>query len=251
MKKILLLAVASLVAFDRVGAHEHVEVGVDPHDSLRLGLSGPSSQTAVFVPRGEPWSGYLLDFPGGWHAVELTFTTESGALAIAEGADPYVELISVEGPPGGQFAFWEVGATSPTWARSSGWSASPEDTPSFPVVYFGEPHTHGRAFTMDLPGQYSVSFRVVDWNARFSESREYTISFQAQQPPALKIAISGDSIVLSFTSRHGFAYDLQQCLDLSSNAWETIDFRAGNGGLQSLGFSRSGLGRGFYRLVEF
>ena len=39
MKKILLLAVASLVAFDRVGAHEHVEVGVDPHDSLRLGLS--------------------------------------------------------------------------------------------------------------------------------------------------------------------------------------------------------------------
>lgn len=251
MKKILLFAVSVLVTFGRVGAHEHVEVGVDRNEASRLGLHGPSSQVAVFVPRGEPWSGYLLDFPGGWHAVEMTFTTESGVLAIAEGADPYVELISVEGPPGGRFAFWEVGATAPTWALSAGWTTSPGDTPSFPVIYFGETHTHGRAFTMDLPGQYSVSFRVVDRNARFFASREYTISFQAQQPPALSIAISGDSIALSFASRNGFAYDLQQCVDLSSRTWQTIDFRVGNGGLQSLGVPRSGLTRGFYRLVEY
>jgi len=249
MKKIVLLFLV-LSGVCR-GAHDHVEVGRDRVSASRLGLDGPTVQVACFVPRGEFFSGYTPAFPGGWHASELTFTTETNALAQASGANPRIELVSVGGPAGGIFSFWEVGAKAPTWSRQTGWNPSQGSAPSFPVVFSGDSHAHGRVFTMDKPGNYTVSFRAVDSNGIFSASTNHTIDFRAQQPPQLSIGISGGNASLSFTSRVNLTYDLQRCVDLEGGQWTTISTIDGNGSRKSQGDSLSGRAKAFYRLVEY
>jgi hypothetical protein len=248
MKKILVLVFFhSWLVF----AHEHVEVGRSGAGSARLALDGPASPVACFVPRGEFFSGYLPQFPGGWHASELTFTTEVNALDSADRADPQIELISVSGPAGGSFAFWEVGATAPTWSRATGWNSTQGGIPSFPVVFKGDGHAHGRAFTMDRPGNYTVTFRAVDANGLFSASANHTMVFRAQQPPQLSISIVGGNATLSFTSRDIFVYDLQRCEDLETAVWVTIATKDGTGSPIPLNDPIGARSRAFYRLVEY
>jgi hypothetical protein len=251
MKKILFLVFFhSWLVF----AHEHVEVGRSGSGAAQLALDGPSLQVACFVPRDEFFSGYLPDFPGGWHASELTFTTETNALDSADRADPRIELISVSGPAGGSFAFWEVGATSPTWSRLAGWNSGQGNVPGFPVVFNGDSHAHGRAFTMDRPGNYTVTFHAVDANGVFSASANHTMVFRAQQPPQLSISIVGGNATLSFTSRANFVYDLQRCEDLATGNWSNVEpntFLDGNGAVIPMTDPIGGRGRAFYRLVEY
>jgi hypothetical protein len=225
-----------------VFGHDHVAVSAQ---SARLQLNGPAMQTALFVPRGEPFSFYLPEFPGGWHASELTFTTDLDA------AQPKIELVSVSGPAGGSFAFWEVGATAPTWSRATGWNSTQGGIPSFPVVFKGDGHAHGRAFTMDRPGNYTVTFRAVDANGLFSASANHTMVFRAQQPPQLSISIVGGNATLSFTSRDIFVYDLQRCEDLETAVWVTIATKDGTGSPIPLNDPIGARSRAFYRLVEY
>ena len=160
-------------------AHDHIEVGLVPGEESFLALDGPDFQLALYVPPGEPFSGYLSQFPGGWHACELTFTTELNALEPAEQADPRIEMVSVSGPPGGSFGFWEVGALEPTILLPVGWA---ESDASFPVVFAGDTHAHGRCFTMDKPGIYTVTFRAVDSADLFEPSANKTITSTPCRP---------------------------------------------------------------------
>ena len=77
MKKLILPV---LVLTTWAHAHDHVEVGQSSENPSQLALDGPGYQLALFVPQGEPFSGYALDFPGGYFASELTFTTEVNVL---------------------------------------------------------------------------------------------------------------------------------------------------------------------------
>jgi hypothetical protein len=221
---------------------------------MQLGMEGPAMQTAVFIPLREPFSSYLPNFPGGWHISELTFTTEADSLNPANSAEPQIELLSVSGPAGGSFAFWEVGATSPTWSRVAGWNSGQGGIPSFPVVVNGDTHAHGRAFTMDRPGNYTVTFRAVDANGIFSASANHTIVFRAQQPPPLSISIVDGQVNLSFTSRANFVYDLQRCEDLATGDWENVElhtFLDGDGSVIPMTDPIGRKRQAFYRLVEF
>ena len=249
MKKSLIIC---LCIAGSASAHDHVEVGRSGPSSAQLALDGPFQQVACFVPRGEFFSGYLPNFPGGWHASELTFTTEVNALDSADGANPRMELVSVSGPAGGSFAFWEVGATSPTWSRAVGWNSGQGNVPGFPVVFNGDGHAHGRAFTMDRPGNYTVVLRAVDSAGLFSASANYRVAFRAQQPPQLSIGISGGNASLSFTSRANLTYELQTRTNLSSGTWDLVSTNAidGDGTVKETVLPLSHP-RAFFRLVEF
>lgn len=232
-------------------AHDHVEVGRVSVASNQLALSGPSQQLALYVPLREFFSRYLPQFPGGWHACELTFTTETNALQEAPGANPRIEIVSVQGPAGGSFAFWEVGAISPTWIRAAGWTGTGA---TFSVILNGDSHAHGRAFTMDKPGTYTVTFRAVDMANKFTASANKTITFVAQQPPSLSIGMVGGNVSLSFTSRTNLVYDLQVCTDLESGSWTGVEphtFIDGFGDLKNMSDPVAGRPRAFYRLVEY
>lgn len=248
MKKILLLF---LLCTPWARAHDHIEVGEDPSDSARLGLDGPGYQLALYVPPGEPFSGYLPNFPGDSHASELTFTTDVNAMNPAEGANPRIELVSVQGPVGGMFSFWEVGATAPTWSRPAGWTNSPGDIPSIIVILNGDNHAHGRAFTMDTPGEYTVVLRAVDAAGVFTTSVEKTITFAAQLPPRLSMRIENAGVTLSFTSRLNLDYDLQSCTNLSGGGWFSQATFSGDGMEKSHASSISGTPCVLYRLIEY
>jgi hypothetical protein len=240
-----------MLSFAVARAHDHIEVGKDPSDEARLFLDGPDYQLALYVPLREFFSGYLPQFPGGWHACELTFTTETNALEQADGANPRIEIVSVQGPAGGSFAFWEVGATSPTWSLPAGWTGTGA---TFPVILDGDNHAHGRAFTMDKPGTYTVIFRAVDMANKFTASANQTITFVAQQPPKLSIDVADGNVSLSFTSRANLVYDLQVCTDLESGEWDNVEphiFIDGDGNAILMTDPTAGRPRVFYRLVEY
>lgn len=250
MNRILLLLLL-LLAVPPTRAHDHVEVGEDPSDSARLGFDGPTFQLALYVPPGEPFSGYVPNFPGNWFANELTFTTDVNALNPAAGADPRIELVSVNGPPGGSFAFWEVGVATSTWSRPVGWTNAPGDVPSFPVVLGGDNHAHGRAFSMDTPGTYSVVVRAVDAVGPFLPSAGMTITFVAQPPPALALSIQPGQATLSFTSRLNLDYDLQACTNLAGGAWTSLASFAGDGTAKTNTTPLADPPGVLFRLVEF
>jgi hypothetical protein len=250
MKKLLLPA---LIFTAWAQAHDHVEVGQSSQNSSQLGLDGPIYQLALFVPQSEPFSGYAPDFPGGYFADELTFTTEVNALNPADRSDPVIELVSVTGPAGAFFSFWESGSTIPTWSRSSGWNQTETDRPAFPVILGGETHAHGRIFTTDQPGDYQIVFRAQDKNNLFLPSTNFTLTFHAQLPPPLSIQLQNGQALLSFQSREHLVYDLQVCTDLLANKWINVE---GNIGIDGNGLKTEcplplNYPRAFFRIVEY
>ena len=232
-------------------AHDHIEIGQDPLNNSRLGMDGLDYQLAVYVPPGEPFSGYLPQFPGDWHASELTFSAEVNALEPAEGSDPRIEVLSVSGPENGVFGFWEIGVTSPTWLKPSGWTNAPGDAAAFNVILGGDNHVHGRVFTMDRPGVYTVTFRAVDLEGLFADSLVKTITFVAQAPPPLAMQAGGGNLTLSFTSRVNLDYDLQSCTNLQTGAWVTETTIFGDGSGKNHAMPLAGPPPAFYRLVEY
>ena len=249
----LAAAFVLFAAIARLLAHDHIEVGLDPADEGRLAMAGPSVQLALYVPPGEPFSGYMPQFPGGYYADELTFSAEGVALDFAAGSLPKVEVVSIAGPEGGSFSFWEAGAAAPTWTRAVGWSATDADRPSITVYQdaTGYGHVHGRAFTVDRPGTYTVVFRAVDAaaSAPRGPSLGKTVAFNALATPQLSIRIEAGDAKLGFTSRNGLSYDLQVSTDLAT--WTTIDFADGGGAEIQFSDSLNGRPRVFYRLVEY
>lgn len=253
MKKILILL--TLLTAHILSAHDHIEVGIDPTDPTRLGFSGASYQTALFVPAGEPFSNYLPEFPGNYYASELSFNAEGHSIDLATDAHPKIELLSVSGPAGANFFFWETGSVKPTWRRSTGWSAEPEEEAPSIIVYEhpdGSGHIHGRAFSFDQPGIYEITFRAIDETSQFSASLPKTIIFNAQPPPQLSIYLENDEVQLSFSSRENLTYDLQVSTTLAPNSWTTIEeWISGTGETIALFDSVKNRSRAFYRLVEY
>ena len=246
---ILLLATASVS-----DAHDHVEVGLSSSSGTQLAMDGPAYQLATYVPSQEFFSSDRPLVSIGAHFAELTFTTETNAIAPAAGADPRIEVVSVIGPQNATFSFWEVGSTTPTWTRATGWNSSESSAPSFLVIQNGDNHLHGRAFSADKPGLYQVTFRAVDESGNYSTSANLTITFNAQQPPQLSISVASGNTTLSFTSRNGLTYDLQVCTDLASGVWTNVEPHTGldgDGGVITMIDAMAGRAKAFYRLVEY
>ena len=120
------------------------------------------------------------------------------------------------------------------------------------VDFNGDGHAHGRAFTMDRPGNYTVVLRAVDSAGLFSASANYTVALRAQQPPQLSIGISGGNASLSFTSRANLTYELQTRTNLSSGTWDLVSTNAidGDGTVKETVLPLSHP-RAFFRLIEF
>lgn len=228
---LFLLVAFAWLAPHRLSAHDHLEVGIDPDVPTRLTLSGPAYQLALYVPRAEPFSAYLPQFPGRSFPAELTFSAEGNSLEFPTGARTRIELVSVTALAGAALAFWEVGASAPTWTRPTGWAAADTDRHSI-IVYedaTGYGHIHGRAFSVDQPGTYQVTFRAIDEAGAFAPSLGKIVTFNALPPPQLAIRVASETAALTFTSRAGLSYDLQVCLDLAADVWTTINFADGTG----------------------
>jgi len=165
------------------------------HGHLNAGAAGQNQGDALAFLNGADFaasSGYVkeLTFSGsgtyaGYYEGGITLTavhalagTDSSGipyvahpLAAAPGAFVQYAIVSVEGPDGGSFQFWEGGATTPTFSYSSGFQAgaAPDwialsDVATGAGQPGGDPygHLHGRRFTTTTAGDYTVGFRLVD-----------------------------------------------------------------------------------------
>jgi hypothetical protein len=239
---------AGFVAAATLAAHEHIDIGPSTTNPGQLAAIGLAAETMTYVPPGEPFSTYAPRFRGAAYAAALTFSSED-----PDGSLPRVQLLSVTGPAGGSFAFWEVNATTPTWSRPADWTSTESDRPSF-VTYedgTGYGHIHGRLFTATHPGEYTVVFRAVDDSAARTSSEPKTVVFTVLATPPLSIQVQSGVAALAFTSRPGLSYDLQVSTTLAANDWSTIGFASGTGGEITFSDPLADRPRVFYRLVEY
>jgi hypothetical protein len=111
------------------------------------------------------YAGY---FQGNTTLTALPATGDRGGpdpVAPALGSRIAAQLVSVEGPAGGEFAFWDTGATAPTIKLKSGetgastWILSENDGSPGTDPYG---HIHGRRLTLTKPGLYKVGLRAID-----------------------------------------------------------------------------------------
>jgi len=248
------LTTLSLIALSTAAvlAHDHIEIGIDPSAPERLGLHGPAYQIALLVPVGEPVSNYAPNFPGGYYANELTFSAEANVLEPADGANPVIEILSITGPSGAVFSFWEVSQTSPTWSRPTGWT--PGIPTTIPTIVGGNNHIHGRAFTTNVTGNFTISYRAVDANNIFQPSAPATLTIQALPTPPLQIQAQAGSVVLTFKSRLNLNYDIQSSTTLAPGSWSTLDGLIpieGDGSDVQIQDPMASRPRVFYRLIEY
>lgn len=170
------------------------------HGLLALGLvlAGSTAQAqhlnagAVGQNQGDKlvWANGAALAASSGYAKELTFTN-SGLYAgyyqggitptalsstnggAASGSFLKAQIVSLQGPVGGEFGFWEGdelgGGTTPTFVLPSGTvgasfkfdlSDAAEGAGTVGADAFG--HLHGRRFSVNLPGEYLVGFQAID-----------------------------------------------------------------------------------------
>lgn len=153
------------------------------HGHLNAGALGTNQNDPLYFANGADFlssSGYVKTLTytnagtyAGYFQGNITLTALPTTAANA-GPDPaapapgsfiQAQVVSVEGPAGGAFAFWETGATQPSFSVSSGSTATnlfllSESDGSPGSDPFG--HFHGRRFTATAPGIYLIGFKLFD-----------------------------------------------------------------------------------------
>lgn len=207
------------------------------HSHLNAGAVGTAQNDPLIFTNGAEFaagSGYVKDLTfaatgqyAGYYQGGLTFTAlpqtiaNGGPVPNAPAFGSFIQtrIESVSGPAGGHFAFWEEDATAPTLSLSSGtttpsglWPLS--DAALGAGTPGGDPfgHLHGRRFTVDVPGDYTVSFRLFDTSVNGADngrihrpSDPFSISFRAQavpEPTTLALAGAGVAMLGAMAWRH-------------------------------------------------
>ncbi|MBC8094750.1 MAG: hypothetical protein H7Y43_02950 [Akkermansiaceae bacterium] len=155
---------ACSVTFTSIAQDNHLYIGANPAAQVNFYNGADFSTDINYVntlthTNAGPYGGYYVG--------NITFTALSSIdpEPAAPGSVIYAQLLSVQGPAGSAFAFWERAATAPTISLSAGTSG----TDLFRVSENdGSPgsdphgHVHGRRFTATTPGIYTVTFRALD-----------------------------------------------------------------------------------------
>ena len=220
------------------------------HGHLRIGSRSTSEGSPLYFYNGADFastSGYVktLTFTNGgnyagYYQGNLTLTVQAATASYA-GPEPdapalgsYIRatIVSVKGPAGGAFGFWEAGATNPTISVVSGQTS----TNSFNVTQTdGSPgtdpfgHVHGRRLTATKPGIYTVAFRAFDTSTNgmnggpiHTQSEIVEVSFQAGISIA-SITKTNNNSTITFGSGANQSFWLESSANLSNAAgWTAV-----------------------------
>jgi hypothetical protein len=153
--------------------------------------------------------------------------------APAPGAFILAEIVSVAGPAGGRFQFWETNSVTtpaigiPTGSANTGFRFELSEAALGAGEPGGDPfgHIHGRRFTVTKPGLYSVGFRAVDVSANgtaggpiHSVSETLHVYFQGDVN-VTKVEPDLDRPHVTFGAMAGYSWQLQSKDTLSDAIW--------------------------------
>lgn len=271
----LLCVFGSLQGSAQILQHFHVTAGA---------LSPTAGSQLVFTDADDflAESGYVSYMPKitnnliptiGYYMGGPTFTAAandgSAESPAAAGARIGLKIVAVDGPPEGRWSFWETGVDD-EYGNSITFSYASGTTNGTNVILLsentGQPgadpygHIHGRAFTADVPGLYTVWTQLVDVSRNgpgggplHTPSRLYRYYFQAGTTIARLDRTNGNAVVtfgtqpFSVVRSYSYYLEAQDALDAEAPWTSVAGPITGNNRLQSLSDSLAGGGR-FYRL---
>ncbi|HEX7860839.1 MAG TPA: hypothetical protein VF773_10960 [Verrucomicrobiae bacterium] len=276
MKVFWTFAITAVLSANCLAQHHHVNAGAE---SFQAGSPLNFANGAEYTTD----SGFVLPFTlaanapyTGLHLGSLSFTALS-ATPDTGGPSPghaalgsFIELqvVSLDGPAGGVFAFWEedhdtgepqkefevpVGTTTGT--NSFALSESDASSGSDP---YG--HIHGRRFTLTHAGLYTIGFRLLDTSLNgaangpiHTPSEIYHFYFRAGPPkPAIhSINRTASEIQLVVDTATTNTYQIETTTELRHTATNWQPFAApvpGTGGVHTFTDTQPNLPSKFYRI---
>jgi hypothetical protein len=272
MAVLLLLAVALLPC--RADTHIYAgALGTNQNDKLYFsnGLLFDARLTNFSFPQILRTNGLNKNF---YRGDVLTFTALPGTELnggpigptpghAAFGSRLAVQVVSVTGPPGGSFAFWEGDGESDLGAITFSVPVGTTNGSNYFVISqnFGVPntdpygHIHGREFTTTLPGTYLVWFRIIDISTNGtgggpiqSPSDVFPIRFDAGiRIENLQLFTNRASAY--FRSPTAINNSLEATSSVESGSWQTVAGPLrGNNNLQFLTETNAPVGNRYYRI---
>lgn len=210
---------------------------------------------------------------GYYRGDTLTFTSLAGTTPnggpipwhAAFGSRLAVQVVSVHGPTGGSFAFWEGDGESDLGVITFSAPAGTTNGTNYLVISEnnGEPgadpygHIHGRQFTTSAPGTYLVGFRLIDISTNgvgggpiHLPSDVLPLRFQAG------LWIEGvqtltNRVTVSFRSPPGISNQLEASDSIASGIWKPVGAPLrGNNSLQTFTDTSAPAGNRFYRIRQ-
>jgi hypothetical protein len=176
-----------------------------------------------------------------------------------------VQVVSVAGPPGGSFAFWEGDGENDLGLITFSVPVGTTEGTNYLVISenSGEPgtdpygHVHGREFTTSAAGTYVVGFRIIDLSTNGvgggpiqSPSNVLPVRFQAGLRIESIQALS-NRVTVGFRSPPGISNGLEATDSLISGNWQQVGVPLrGNNNLQFLNETNTPGGNRFYRLHQ-
>jgi hypothetical protein len=267
-KFVNLLAVSAFLFFGNLAhaqSHGHLNigaVGVNQNDSLTFdngadfAANSDYVKTLTFTNAGK----YAGFYAGNITLTVLAATSGFGGPvenAPALGSHIKAQIVSVDGPAGGAFGFWDTtSTTAPTFSIPSGAT----NTNSFDVSQTdGSPgvdpfgHIHGRQFTATKPGIYAVTFKAFDVCTNgagggpiHSDSVILKIYFQAGINIA-SLTETENGTGIRFGTLLNRTFFLESNHDLSTTNWNVIGSVSGVDHFQTLNDANHSAAK-FYRV---
>lgn len=252
---------------------------------IYLGARGTQSGDPCIFSNGRLFDATLSSFAlpqvlrtnglnaGHYRGDALTFsalaaTSENGGPVpgnAAPGARLAVQVVSVEGPPGGSFEFWEGDGESDLGKITFSVPVGTTNGTNLLVVSenHGEPgadpygHIHGREFTTSSPGTYQIGFRVIDVSTNgiqggpiHSPSDVLLVRFQAGVRIESLQFNPGRTLVF-FRCPPGISNVLESTDSLLSPSWRSAALPIrGNNGLQSFIDTNGVVSARWYRIHQ-
>jgi hypothetical protein len=195
MKNLLSILCLAVLLHAAHGQHTHIGAGAANQTAgtplqFSSGYTAGATYHLLAKPVGQNYGGYY-SFDGiTFIALSDGQTEEDGPLHAANGSELHMDIVSVTGPAGAHFGFWDENRvpfySTPSASFETGQPTGSNNTfiltePLLPPFYDGDPygHIHNRGWTADVPGDYVVGFRIFDANAIHTPSPIYSFNFQA------------------------------------------------------------------------
>lgn len=272
--KLALVACAALLQLAPVQAqdHGHLNIGAksQTQDAKLTFDNGADFTTGSLYVKTLTFSttGKYAKFYNGNITLTALHATDAFGEAVVGGPAPgaliQAEIVSVQGPPGGFFQFWETNSTTaptvviPSGTTRAGFRFDIGEAALGAGQPGGDPfgHIHGRRFSVSKPGLYAVGFRAFDVSVNgtaggpiHTPSDVLTVYFQGDVNIA-HVVPDVDHTHITFGALLGYNWQVQAKDSLSDPQWTPVGAPVpGNDKLVEIEDERAVGASRFYRVV--